>query len=149
MRSRLVTVFVITLTASLAAQAPQPDDLHKPNKDFAAAVNAKDLQRLLASYTDDAVVMPPDGPVVKGKAEIEKFWKGVLDQGMHVDSMTSTGSAGFGTWGYDAGVAELRFAPPAGGSPTLDTVKYITILQRGSDGLWRIVRDIWNSDLPR
>ena len=137
----------LALATTLSAQTPTTGDLEKPNKEFAAAVNAKDLPRLGAAYTDDAVLMPPNGQVVKGRTQIQAFWKELIDQGMRVESVTSTGSAGSGMLGYDSGVVELRFAP-AFGSPVMDTVKFVTILHRGTDGTWRIARDIWNSDLP-
>lgn len=140
-------IFVFAIATGLSAQSPKAEDLQKPNKEFAAAINAKDLARLGAAYTDEAVLMPPNGQIVKGKAQIQAFWKELIDQGMRVESMTSSGSAGSGAWGYDSGVAELRFAP-AFGSPVLDTIKFVTILERGADGTWRIARDIWNSDLP-
>ena len=139
--------FAFVLATVLSAQTPKTTDLEQPNKEFAAAVNAKDLARLGAAYTDDAVLMPPNGQVVKGRTQIQAFWKELIDQGMRVESVTSTGSAASGMLGYDSGVVELRFAP-AFGSPVMDTVKFVTILHRGPDGTWRIARDIWNSDLP-
>ena len=147
MRSTLSAIFVLALTTPLAAQTPKPEELQKPNKEFAAAVNTKDFPRLMATYTDDAVVMPPNGPAITGKVKIEAFWKEIIDQGMRVESLTSTGAGGSGAWGHDSGIVELRFAP-AYGSPVMDTIKYVTVLQRGTDGVWRISRDIWNSDLP-
>jgi ketosteroid isomerase-like protein len=148
MRTFAAALCALAFAAPGFAQASKADDLQKPNKEFAAAVNAKDLARLGAAYTDDAVLMPPNGAEIKGRALIQAFWKEQIDQGMRVESMTSTGSQGFGTTGYESGVVELRFAP-AFGSPVMDTVKFVTILQRGADGTWRIARDIWNSDLPR
>ena len=148
MRSTFAAAWFVCVFATIAsAQAPKVEDLQRANKEFAAAINGKDLARLAATYTDDAVLMPPNGQVVKGKAQIQAFWKELIDQGMRVESVTSTVSAGSGSMGYDSGVAELRFAP-AFGSPVMDTIKFVTILQRGADGTWRIARDIWNSDMP-
>lgn len=148
MRSTFAAVcFVCVLATVASAQTPKAEDLQRPNKEFAAAINAKDLTRLAAVYADDAVMMPPNGQAIKGKAQIQAFWKELIDQGMRVESITSTGCAGSGSIGYDSGVAELRLAP-AFGSPVMDTIKFVTVLQRGADGTWRISRDIWNSDLP-
>ncbi len=40
---------------------------------FVAAANADDWGRIAALYTEDAVMMPPNGPAVQGLAAIEAF----------------------------------------------------------------------------
>ena len=40
-----------------------------------AAFNAKDAAKVALLYTDDAVVMPPNHALVKGRANIEAYFK--------------------------------------------------------------------------
>ena len=58
--------------------------------DVAAAIRANDdaFQRLVHAqdakaltsffYTEDAVVMPPDSPIIRGQAQIVDFWQGMF-----------------------------------------------------------------------
>jgi ketosteroid isomerase-like protein len=36
---------------------------------------------------------------------------------------------------------------PEGGQPMVDKGKYVVVMKRQSDGLWKVAIDIWNSDL--
>src|SRR5579863_5786698 len=40
---------------------------------------AKDLEKSVGHYADDAVLMAPGGPAAKGKDAIHGAWKGMLD----------------------------------------------------------------------
>ncbi len=119
----------------------------KLNADWAAAANAKESAKIAALYTEDAVLMPPNEAIVRGRANIQAFWQGMLDQGARDVSLASLGSASSGAVGYDAGTYEFTMQP-AGGQPTREKGKYLTALKRGADGKWRLAYDIFNSDLP-
>src|SRR5438105_356630 len=41
---------------------------------FADAFNAKDSAKVASFYTEDAVVMPPEQPMVKGRRNIEAYY---------------------------------------------------------------------------
>jgi ketosteroid isomerase-like protein len=146
MRIGLLTLTGFFLALPAWAQQAAPEALHKPNRDFAAALNAKDVAAILQTYSDDAIVMPPNAEPIKGKAGIEAFWKGMIDQGLTVTSIYATASSSAGAWGYESGIAELS-VKPGFGSPALDTIKYVTVLKKDKDGAWKIVQDIWNSNL--
>jgi SnoaL-like protein len=73
-RSRLlVAVSIIALTACArprpAEQAGNPP-AEKMWQEFAASLEAGDLDRWLAMWTDDGVQMPPDEPAAVGKDRI-------------------------------------------------------------------------------
>ena len=44
------------------------------NRQFEDAARKGDLDRLASLYTPDAIALPPDGPVVKGRENIKQMW---------------------------------------------------------------------------
>ena len=59
--------------------------IEKIENDWAAALNKKDINALIALYADDAISMQNDGPSLKGKAAIREQQEKTLPlrQGMH------------------------------------------------------------------
>jgi uncharacterized protein (TIGR02246 family) len=43
------------------------------NRQFEEAVASRDFERLGSLYTADAIVLPPGGPVVKGRDNVSQF----------------------------------------------------------------------------
>jgi uncharacterized protein (TIGR02246 family) len=50
------------------------------NRQFEDAARKGDLDRLASLYTPDAVALPPDGPVVKGRDNIKQMWGSIAQQ---------------------------------------------------------------------
>jgi uncharacterized protein (TIGR02246 family) len=126
-------------SASKASGAATPDEIRQR---WMAAGNAKDAAGVAALYADDAMVMPPNAAVVKGRAGIQSFWKGMLDQLASNVTLTRVGGWQGGDTGYEAGT----YAAMMGTAN--DTGKYLITFKKGADGKWLITNDIFNSDLP-
>ncbi len=135
----LVTGLSSAQSASKAAGAATPDEIRQR---WAAAANAKDAAGIAALYADDAMVMPPNGAAVSGRAGIQSFWKGMVDQLTGRVTLTRVGGWQGGDAGYEAGT----YAAMMGTGN--DTGKYLLTLKKGADGKWLINNDIFNSDLP-
>lgn len=109
------------------------------------AVLAGDWDALGATYTEDAVLMPPNSEAVQGRAAIQAFfasWPPITSielDGTEVD--------GEGDLAYVRGAYTLTLAPE-GADPITDSGKYIEIRRKQADGSWLLSRDIFNSDLP-
>jgi uncharacterized protein (TIGR02246 family) len=155
MRKQLFVWFFMVLTVSGAVAFAQkvssgkksvPPEVSQVGTRFAAAVNAKDAAKAVSLYADDAVLMPPNGEIVRGHTDIEAFWKKLIEQGLNVSTDTIEASAS-GSIGYEAGTYELSIQP-AEGQAIHDKGKYVNLMKRGADGHWRMVFDIWNSSLP-
>ena len=109
------------------------------NREFEAAARNQDLDGLAALYTPDAMALPPDGPIVKGRPEIKQMWGMVAQQlGLKEVRLRTASFEQEGSFGHEVGEATL--AATAG---TL-VVKYMVVWKK-IDGQWRIHRDIWNS----
>jgi len=122
-------------------------DVSQMGDEFAASLNAKDALRATSLYTVDAVLLPPNGEMIRGLAAIEACWKGLLAQGLSEIQSHSLASASSGDLGFETGEFELTIRVP-GGSVIKDRGKYLNVLKRGSDGRWRITYDMWNSSTP-
>jgi uncharacterized protein (TIGR02246 family) len=154
MKRLIITSVVLALTTSVGlaqsaadkAQMPGKTDpaITKLAKEWEAAFNAKDVAKVASMYTDDAVVMPPNHEPVRGRANIEAFFKEM--EGTKL-TLTPFDSAISGASAYEAGTYQMSMTPKTG-PPTTDKGKYVVILKRGSDGQWRLAYDIFNSDMP-
>jgi uncharacterized protein (TIGR02246 family) len=154
MKKQIMTTVVLALAMGIglaqygAAQAPMSGKtdpaLTKLAKAWEAAFNAKDIPKVASMYTDDAVVMPPNHEAVRGRANIEAFFKEM--EGANL-TLTPFESATSGSTAYEAGTYQMSMTPKTG-PPTTDKGKDVVVLKRGSDGQWRLAFDIFNSDTP-
>ena len=151
---RLLTgiAFVLTLAllgSSFGCQHQEPSasqvDLGQMNRDFAAALNAKDAKMAASLYTEDAVLIPPGEAIVRGRANIEAYWKAAIESGGVRDASVETIDAqSSGEFGYEIGTFVLTANGP-NGEPVKDKGRYIELLKRGPDGKWYSTAGIWNA----
>ncbi len=121
------------------------DVLGQMNRDFAAALNAKDAALAASYYAEDAVLIPPGEPLVRGRAAIEAYWKVAIDSGGVRDASVETIDAkSSGDQGYEIGTYVLTANGPDG-EALQDHGRYIELLERGEDGRWYSTAGIWNS----
>ena len=52
---------------------------------WVAAFNAGDGAAVAALYSEDAVLLPPGGERVDGRAAIQTFWQGAIDSGLKAE----------------------------------------------------------------
>lgn len=110
-------------------------------------VKTKDAAGIAAFYTEDGAVMPPNAPIGKGRAAIEKTWASMMqtpgfDLIFAPDQIIVSSS---GDMALDRGTYRLKIAPD--GTQTTDTGKYV-VVWRKVGGEWKAAADIFNSDLP-
>jgi uncharacterized protein (TIGR02246 family) len=110
-------------------------------------VKAKDAPSISELYTDDGAVMPPNGPIGKGRAAIQQTWASLLntpgfDLTFAPEQIIVSQS---GDMALDRGTYRLTVAPA--GKRQHDTGKYV-VVWRKVGGTWKAAADIFNSDLP-
>jgi ketosteroid isomerase-like protein len=96
-------------------------------------------------YAQDAVVLPPNGPVVSGEGAISSFLKSFPP--ITKFEFTLVHVEGTADMAWVQGSYNMTMTPE-GSSPINDTGKYIEIWKKQATGDWKVVRDIFNSDLP-
>jgi uncharacterized protein (TIGR02246 family) len=117
-------------------------------KEYSASLNAGDLDRWLALWTEDGVQMPPDEPAVVGKDRIRARNRAVLDRFAFDIGITNQEVRTAGDLAVARGTYKATLTPKQGGGPIPIDGKYMTILVRQPDGSWKIHRDIFNSNAP-
>jgi ketosteroid isomerase-like protein len=124
-------------------------DLRDLHGQCSAAAAAKDLDKLVSFYSDDAVVLPANAPIATAKEAIRSLWKDLLASGVTIDSKppTRVEVSRSGDMAWARGIYEVT-TKDASGKPVNGRGKYVVIWKKQPDGNWRCVADIWNSDLP-
>src|SRR5262245_8359166 len=153
--SRYLAVVVGTVVA-LSACAPAAPPAVDTAADEAAlkaatvtwldAYNAGDVEKIVALYTEDAVLMPPHAPAAKGHAAIRAFLTadtaGAKAAGVKLVPGTSTAGVA-GDTGWESGTYTITNASGA----IVDGGSYLSVSHK-SNGKWLYYRDTYNSDRP-
>jgi uncharacterized protein (TIGR02246 family) len=136
----VVAVFaVLALTLHAAAQSPAPQ-LLELSKQYQAAVKARDAGKIAAFYAEDAVLMPPDSPPVKGRKAIQQDHQKMFTESPGAElTITPLASEASGDLGYIQGEFLYR-----DGTEQVRG-KYVEVWKR-LNGQWRILYDIFNSN---
>ena len=113
------------------------------------AMKANDAEALGRLVTEDAVLMPPNQPVIAGRAAVIDWFAGVVEHarttGVEVPQREVIVA---GDVAVERGSFVWTVAPTAGGSPIEDRGNFLAIHQRQVDGTWKVTRNIWNSTVP-
>ena len=118
--------------------------------EFVRLYNAGDIDRIVSTfYADDAVQMPPNEPVRRGKDAIRLGYEKTrelnderIDSSI-VENVSVSGDVAF-VWGMDMGTT----TPKSGEEPSRYYLKWLTVLERQRDGDWKWVCEIWNDAGP-
>jgi uncharacterized protein (TIGR02246 family) len=124
-------------------------DIRDVTRRFAEAFNRGDLDAAVEFYTDDATFLHPNVEIVSGKQAIKEFFEaGRAFLGLKTLDFKILESDYDGNLAYERGIIQI-YMEPEGGQPLVDKGKYLVVMKRGADGLWKVAVDIWNSDLPQ
>jgi len=129
----------------------QPVDrlLRDLDAEWSQAAAAKNVDRTIAYYAEDAIVLPPNAAGATTKETIRNAWKDLLSSPNLVISWKPTrvelGKSGDMAW--LSGTYELTMND-TGGTPVNDRGKYLEVWEKQHDGKWKCRADMWNSDLP-
>ncbi|MCH6548145.1 MAG: DUF4440 domain-containing protein, partial [Gemmatimonadetes bacterium] len=117
------------------------------DREWVAAVAVGDTLAIANLYAEDGYFMPPNGPRVDGRGAIRSAWAGMFQ--MPNLSLTFTPTdiviADAGDMAYDIGTYNLGLDGPDGRIE--DNGKYLVVWQK-VNGEWKIMADIFNSDIP-
>lgn len=148
-------LLLVLFSSSIACQKQSAADtraadeatLRNLDAEWSKAAGAKDLEKTVSYYSDDALVMAPNIPVLKGKEQARGMWKGMFSVPGFGGGWTATKVevARSGDLGYVTGTYELS-ETDASGKPMTDKGKYLEIWKKQADGSWKCVADMFNSD---
>ena len=111
--------------------------------EFAALV-AEDVDAHLAVLTEDCILLPPGEPAVMGLEAIAT-WSAAFGEMFDVSGgYTGSEVVVLGDLAIEHYTGEMTIE----GAPGPVTFKGIHVYDRQADGSWKIVRDVWNMDVP-
>jgi len=109
----------------------------------------KDPDKFASYYADDASLLLPNAPVITGKEKIKAAAASMFADPNFALSFQSTrveASKG-GDLVYSVGTYSMTMSDPKDKKPTTDRGKYLTVFRKQSDGSWKAIADMINSDL--
>jgi len=153
MKTKTLLVALTLSTAAgavcLAADAKLEQAVRDADAQWSKAAAAKDLDKTVSYYSNDAIVMPPNASSATTKDAIRKVWQDLLTSpGVAISwKATKVEVAKSGDIGFVSGTYEVTMND-ASGKPVNDRGKYLEVWEKQADGKWKCGADIWNSDLP-
>ena len=134
---------------SPASQADAEKAVRAADEAWAAAVGGKRLEEAVAAVATTGSILPANAAIATGPAAVREFFSGAMAMPGFAGTWrpTAVHAARSGDLGYSTGTYELGFTDPAG-KPAKDRGKSGTVWQKQPDGSWKVVLDIFNSDLP-
>src|SRR5262252_1708103 len=139
----LVCVALVPLTLALAGGVEERA-VREADEQWSKVAAAKDLDKTVSFYGDDAVVLPPNQAAVTTKDGIRNLWKGFLDSLTDISwKTTRVTMAKSGDMGYLIGTYEATLK-----DGTKDQGKYCEVWKKQTDGKWKVSADMFSSDLP-
>lgn len=121
------------------------DEVRRADAELQAAVAAKDLEKVMSYYAEDASLLPAASPLVEG-------WQAIREEWSHIFAIPGLNSAGemtrvlaSGNLAYTQGRYTATMNGP-GGDEVVEHGKWVTVWHRQSDGTWKVIADIYNTD---
>jgi uncharacterized protein (TIGR02246 family) len=144
-----LVLFTLVGRVSAADTKAIEQSLRDLDAQWSAAAGAKDIEKTVSFYSEDAIVMPPNAPADTTKEAIRKGWQELLaSPGLVISwKTTKVEVAKSGDLACLSGTYELTMNDPTG-KPINDRGKYVEVWEKRTDGKWKVAADIWNSDLP-
>ena len=121
--------------------------IDKQNEKYMEFYNNGDASGVAELHSDDALVMPPNIDMVKGKISIEKAISYEISAGATDLAFTTINMYGNEEYVTEVGRYSLN-VKDEGEIVMSDSGKYIVLWEQVSKNNWLMKADIWNSDLP-
>jgi uncharacterized protein (TIGR02246 family) len=142
----LVSLAIVGAASAADTKSAVEKALRDLDDQWSAAAEAKDIDKVVSFYSDDAVVMPPNASAATTKDAIRKIWKDLLTDATITWKTKEVEVAQSGDLAFSSGTYEVTLNDPTG-TPVKDRGKYLEVWKKQADGMWKCVADIWNSDL--
>jgi ketosteroid isomerase-like protein len=150
-RQRIVTGLVFLVVSAGAAlgqrSAKETDAILAADAAWLKVYQAKDLAKSVAFCDEQASMLAPNTPIAAGKDAIAKL----ISEDFSNDNIewhaNKVGVSRSGDLGYTSGTTGMTFKD-ASGKTVAYKGKYLTVWKKQADGSWKVLYDMFNSDLP-
>ena len=117
-------------------------------KEYAAALNASDINRWISLWMEDAIQMPPGRPRREGRETIRSEMAETIARFDIYLSISTDEIKVMADQACSHGSFVLKMSPKSEGDFTDFKGKFLTMFQRHRDGLWKIEIECFNVDAP-
>lgn len=157
--SSVATIVLCMLSLGVACRSRGDDSVGQDPESEKAAIEAlmakyvsgyesQDVESFVSVFADDAVRMPPNGPVVRGGEAIRNYYQDWFEKESLDVKLEPVEIKVAGDWAYAWGNYVATVTSAETEDSRTDRGKWLNIYSKGADGNWRFHRNIWNSDLP-
>jgi uncharacterized protein (TIGR02246 family) len=144
----LAALAFISAPAWAADKTADVAAIHAVDQAWLKAYTAGDADAVSKLYDEQAVLLPPGHPAVKGRAAIKDFFTRDIAETAKAGVAMTFGDKPDGGANGDLGWASGTFIAKDKGGKTVASGKYMSV-SRKVNGKWLYWRDTWNSsDAP-
>ena len=154
-----LTPFALAVLLFGCAQAPPPTPpdtraadekaIRDTETEWVKAFAAKDIDKILAPYADDATVLLSNAPTMVGKDAIRAGMKDVVtDPKFSLDLKTVKVSVSKDDLAYSQGTYSVTTTDPKTKKVMAETGRYVEVYKKQADGSWKIIEDINSPEAP-
>jgi len=145
----LIVCMGVGCSNETGTSAPPPDTratdeaaIRANDADFTKAAEAKDLDKAVSHYMDDAVLFAPGAPAVVGKDDIRKFFEPIINGPtmQFTFSDVKVDVARSGDIAMDSGSFEST-GKDAKGKAATQKGRFVLVWKKQPDGSWKIAAD--------
>jgi uncharacterized protein (TIGR02246 family) len=133
---------VIVLVGCAPSGSQESPELAAVADGWEKALNAGDIDAVVALYTEDCRLLPPNAAIAQGRDAVAAAFGEMIAAGL-TGELDTIEAVVAGDIGYRVGVFTL-LAPDG---TLVDRGKYIETWKKVG-GEWQIANDTWNSDMP-
>jgi uncharacterized protein (TIGR02246 family) len=141
------------LVGSCADSEAQTNSLGSTDREAIVAVTQawmtahanRDWESLSTHYTDNAILMPPFAPIIRGRDAIKEWF---AENENHTSVIVEIVEIeGYEDLAYVRGTSTITIRTP-GEEPLSIRGKYLDIRRRVADGTWKVSVDMFSPDSP-
>lgn len=141
----IATLLVGCSEATVDSDA-EAQELMQLSRDWSAMVGSGDFEAAIDVWADDAVMLPPDLPVLSGKSAISEYVAGTTSiPGFKISwepDSAHVSKSGDMAYLIEHNVIEMD---GVNGERIVTHGKVVTVWRRDSQGQWKNVVDMWNA----
>ena len=143
----LLLVFFMGCTETNVDRDEEAQKLMNLSREWSEVASTGNIDSLMTYWSDDAVMMPPDQPSLRGKNAIRSFVEASGQvPGFEISwEPISAHISDDGSLAYMIERNQLAYDDSLG-NRVVENNKVVTVWRKNDDGNWENVIDMWNSD---
>lgn len=148
MKAQLAGVMLLAAVNAMPVAASEKTEvaaIHAVDQGWLKAFKAADGEAFARLYHEDAVLMPPNAPAVKGRAAIRDYLvkeaQGASKAGMAFSFGDKSDGGASGNLGWSSGTYSVKDKD----GKVVETGKFLSVNKK-VNGKWVYWRDTWNAD---